>query len=191
MTRIQILNYLANTYQLRKYLEIGVQTPSNCFLKVNVAKRVGVDPEVSHPMVHKKTSDDFFKTNKETFDLIFIDGLHEYTQVKRDLLNSLKYLSKGGFIVIHDTLPTEEKKATYPRESKEWYGDVYKLVLELHNYCRFITINTDCGVTICVPGKIDRKDIDLNWTNYVQKKEYLNIVSLNDWTTAIHKLRQP
>lgn len=191
MTRVQILNYLATTYNLKRYLEIGVQNPSNCLLKINVTKRVGVDPDVTHPMVYRKTSDDFFKNNQETFDLIFIDGLHEYKQVKRDLLNSLKHLSPSGFIVLHDTLPTEEKKATFPRETKEWYGDVYKLVLELHNFCRFVTINTDCGVTVCVPGKIERKNIELNWTNYVQKKDYLNIVQLHDFGNSIHKLRQP
>lgn len=191
MTRVQILNYLATTYQLKKYLEIGVQNPSNCLLKINATKRVGVDPAVNHPLVYRKTSDDFFKINQETFDLIFIDGLHHYDQVKRDFINSQKVLNKGGFIVIHDTLPTDEKKASVPRITKEWYGDVYKLVLELHNYCRFITINTDCGVTVCVEGKIDRKDIDLNWTNYVQKRDYLNIVNVDAIAPSIHKLRQP
>lgn len=191
MTRVQILNYLATTYNLRKYLEIGVQNPANCLLKVKVAKRVGVDPAVTHPLVYRKTSDDFFKNNQETFDLIFIDGLHHYDQVKRDFINSLSILNKNGFIVIHDTLPRAEIYAKVPRETKEWYGDVYRLVLELHKYCKFITIDTDCGVTICMDGKINRPDIELNWTNYVHKKEYLNIVNVNAFTSAVHNLRQP
>ena len=51
------------------------------------------------------TSDDFFRDNKEKFDLIFIDGLHETNQVDRDIENSLKFINKGGTILLHDCLP--------------------------------------------------------------------------------------
>ena len=33
----------------------------------------------------KITSDDFFKQNKNKYDCVFIDGLHIYDQVKRDI----------------------------------------------------------------------------------------------------------
>jgi len=48
------------------------------------------------------TSDTFFLKNKRTFDIIFIDGLHIYDQVKRDVLNSIKVLNKDGFILLYD-----------------------------------------------------------------------------------------
>ena len=55
-------------------------------------KRVGVDPVEGG--THKMTSDHFFSINKDNFDIIFIDGLHEYSQVMKDIKNSLKFLNK-------------------------------------------------------------------------------------------------
>ena len=43
--------------------------------------------------------------NKESFDCVFIDGLHTYNQVKKDIHNSLKYLNINGIIMLHDCLP--------------------------------------------------------------------------------------
>ena len=52
--------------------------------------------------VHRKTSDDFFLTNKYFFDLIYIDGNHLFEFVKRDILNSLKFITEDGIIVLDD-----------------------------------------------------------------------------------------
>jgi len=38
----------------------------------------------------------------ETFDLVFIDGLHTYEAVKTDAVNSLRLLKQGGVIFFHD-----------------------------------------------------------------------------------------
>ena len=35
--------------------------------------------------------------------VFFIDGLHEYAQVKRDIENSLNFLEPNGVILLHDT----------------------------------------------------------------------------------------
>lgn len=56
-------------------------------------------------------SDDFFNLLKKInikleFDVIFIDGLHTYEQVVKDINNSKKCLAKDGIIALHDyTLP--------------------------------------------------------------------------------------
>lgn len=49
-------------------------------------------------------SEDLIKGWKDCikFDLIFIDGLHTYEQVKKDY-EWLKYLNEGGYIIFHDT----------------------------------------------------------------------------------------
>ena len=53
----------------------------------------------------RTTSDEFFKNNKEKFDLIFLDGLHTYHQTIKDINNSLRNLNSNGIIIIHDCLP--------------------------------------------------------------------------------------
>ena len=51
----------------------------------------------------KLTSDDFFKSNKETFDVIFIDGMHQTEYVLNDFNNSVKCLNDNGKIFIDAT----------------------------------------------------------------------------------------
>lgn len=54
----------------------------------------------------KKTSDDaIFDLMGETFDFIYIDGLHTYEQVSLDIKNYKPLIKKGGFIGGHDYHP--------------------------------------------------------------------------------------
>lgn len=83
------LNALAAAVSARSYLEIGVSRGST-FLRVDVARKVGVDPlfrfdAEAHagPGVefHRMTSDAYFarrETARERFDLIYLDGLHAF-----------------------------------------------------------------------------------------------------------------
>ena len=64
------------------------------------------------------------------FDCIFIDGLHEYKQVRKDILNSLKFLNKGGIILLHDCLPNNYFEQAVPRCQWTWNGDVWKAIVE-------------------------------------------------------------
>ena len=50
----------------------------------------------------KSTSYIFFDHNQNFFDIIYIDGLHKYHQVKKDLNNALKYLKEDGIIICDD-----------------------------------------------------------------------------------------
>jgi predicted O-methyltransferase YrrM len=47
-------------------------------------------------------SSDFFKSNTEKFDIIFIDGDHTYNGVKQDYENALNFINNGGYIIFHD-----------------------------------------------------------------------------------------
>ncbi len=49
------------------------------------------------------TSELFIPLINKKFDLIFVDGSHDYENVKVDCLLSLRSLKKGGYVVAHDT----------------------------------------------------------------------------------------
>ena len=46
-----------------------------------------------------------FLKNHSYFDIIFLDGLHNYEQTIKDINNALKFLNEKGAIIVHDCLP--------------------------------------------------------------------------------------
>ncbi len=62
-------------------------------------KRFGFDKDV---MLVDKTSEDASKVVNSTFRFIFIDGSHDYEDVKRDILLWARHLKVGGIIAFHD-----------------------------------------------------------------------------------------
>ena len=50
----------------------------------------------------KDTSDNFFLKNRESFDIIYVDGTHEALQVERDINNSWKFLNLNGIMICDD-----------------------------------------------------------------------------------------
>jgi len=69
------------------------------------------------------SSDNFFKNIKFTpIALTFIDGEHEFLQVKRDFDNAFELTVPGGYIFLHDTMPLNDE---YLGPSR--CGDVYRL----------------------------------------------------------------
>lgn len=145
----------------RRYLEIGCD--SNVVFKgVPCDHKVGVDP--SRGGTVRATSDDFFAANSETFDLVFIDGLHECAQVVRDIDNSLAALSANGAILMHDCLPLSFKAQAVPpmgSNRSAWNGDVWKAVVWLKQRADVDTrvLTLDHGVALLLPrANTDRKD---------------------------------
>lgn len=183
----ELLNAIIEKYNLKSYIELGVQTPEQNFYKINVPLRLGVDPclpDLPSPQARynliSDTSDSFFDKLSsiwldrwpQKYDLIFIDGLHHADQVKRDFENSLRCLSDNGFILIHDTLPDEEQYTTVPRETRRWYGNVFAWAMTLNQYdgIGFVTFNIDCGCTLVwkMPEKKAAPKLtdEMNWETY-------------------------
>jgi hypothetical protein len=133
--RITIVKNLCKYTDCKRYLEIGCAM-DKLFAVVNAPVKIGVDPESGG--TERKTSDEFFfdiakKDGYEKFDVIFIDGLHTYEQVRKDILNSMKWLNVGGFIAIHDLIPLNWKAAHPTRiDGSSWNGDVWKVGFELN-----------------------------------------------------------
>lgn len=222
MNHTEILNLLAEKINAKSYLEIGVRNPANNLYKIRDSNPgievCGVDPDVSLKGlfgINTTASDDlFYNLNNPTteiiegqpytskwlakWDLIFIDGLHHADQVKRDFENSLKCLNDGGFIVIHDTLPDKEEYTKVPRETKIWYGDVYKFAMKLSEYANinFLTVDTDCGCTVVWKGICENnfgEDKEYSWQEYLDRRNIrLNIISVDqfkEWLNVTDEVR--
>ncbi|HYN80858.1 MAG TPA: class I SAM-dependent methyltransferase [Gemmatimonadaceae bacterium] len=127
--RIALVNLLVSRKQHCSYLEIGCAT-NDLFNSVATPDKTGVDPERGGTI--RKTSDDFFLSNDLSFDVIFIDGLHTYEQVHKDVVNSMMILKPGGWIAIHDLLPSAWIEHHRPLLTRgAWTGDVWKVAFEL------------------------------------------------------------
>ncbi len=134
-----IVQDIIDTNKYNSYLEIGCFDDELFdFIKIN--NKIGVDPVTGGTV--RLTSDQFFSKNKEYFDCIFIDGLHTYNQVKKDIQNSLKFLNNNGVILLHDCLPNNFYEQATPRCQFTWNGDVWKAIVE----CR---TNKDLDVYTC------------------------------------------
>lgn len=181
----QLLQALIDKHGLQSYLEIGVQEPKNNFFKIHVKHRYGIDPTVEGLNFYTGISDEYFaRPGNMYYDLVFIDGDHTAEQVKRDFDNSLKCLSEGGFIVIHDCLPVEEKTTTVPRATRIWHGSVYKFCMTLLDYTNitFTTYNIDEGCCVIQKNGAKQeiapeyKDY-FTWNDYKElSRELMNVV---------------
>lgn len=195
--RWDLLNYLIQKFGYKKYLEIGVQS-GLCFTNVKCEYKVGVDPAENH-VKFKMTSDDFFEQNQDTFDLVFIDGLHESPQVFKDILNSLEVLTPNGTIVCHDMLPATELAQRVPRESSIWNGDCYKAFVQLRASrpdLAMCTVNSDHGLGVIMKGEqslIDIEGIELDWSSFCRnQEEWMNKMTYQEFYALcdqIEKLR--
>lgn len=191
ITRTDLLNFLAEKYNLQRYLEIGVQVPELNFDKIKCPYKVGVDPDPKARATVVGTSDSFFKSAKflgmDEFDLIFLDGLHTAEQVKKDFENALKVLSPNGFIVLHDCNPLKEEHTIVPRptERGHWNGDVYKFAVAL-TQSEYFTVDIDNGVGVykgnTKPYYTWDKSIAGEWDHFDKnRKELLNLISWDEF----------
>jgi len=184
--RWDLVEYLINKNKYTDYLEIGCDK-DQLFSKINIKNKIGVDP-ISGGNV-RKTSDDFFKNNKTKFDIIFIDGLHTYAQVKKDILNSVNCLKEGGVILVHDCMPDSLSKQAVPRYRMVWNGDVWKAIVELRQRkdLEIFTCEMDQGIGVIKKEKnssilkIEKNVVDLKFKDYFDNyKNFLRVISVEE-----------
>ncbi len=185
--RIALVNLLVGKKHNCAYLEIGCAS-NDLFDSIPVLNKVGVDPQ--HGGNIRKTSDEFFYTNKSLFDVVFIDGLHTYDQVRRDVINSIKFLKPGGWIALHDMLPRTWIEDHVPIVSSEaWTGDVWKVAFELSKTegIDFKIIKIDNGVGVLsltnnTPSLVDLTNelSDKRFSYFYENIAKLPIVEWND-----------
>jgi hypothetical protein len=143
------------------YIEIGVKA-GKCFHQINSPLKIAVDP-FKQPEFEPGEGNLFFEEESDVFfrdhaagvfkdrriDVAFVDGLHEFKQALRDVMNLIPYMATWGVIFIHDVNP-------YSREEEEtrisgWVGDVWKVAYYLVKYrgdLRYYSLRSDWGIGV-------------------------------------------
>ena len=192
--RIEIINKIIKSHNLKDYLEIGCDQ-NELFLKVKIQNKIGVDP--NNGGTHRMTSDTFFSKNENKFDLIFIDGLHIYSQVLKDIHNSLNCLKENGFILVHDCFPFGYYDQAIPRAQKKWNGDVWKAIVEMRtlNYVDTYVGAFDNGIGLILKRKntmpLQKPRVSfkkLSYEDYYNNyKDYLNLINAEKFFKIINE----
>lgn len=181
--RLDLILKLIDRVNAQSYLEIGCDK-NQIFSNINCKNKVGVDPSKGGNL--RMTSDDYFSTYRDMFDIIFIDGLHHYDQVTRDLNNSLERLNNHGYIIIHDLLPVFEDETSMPGpiKSLHWLGDTWRLAFDLMNRSdlTFKIIAMDCGCGIVTKKPQIRNNIvhQNSWNWYSKNYSKLPFIKFNE-----------
>jgi hypothetical protein len=182
--RWDLIQHIINKYNYTSYLEIGCDKDQS-FSRIKINKKIGVDP-ISGGTI-RDTSDNFFINNKDKFDIIFIDGLHHYEQVIKDIYSSLDILNDNGHILIHDCLPRTIAHQAIPRYRGSWNGDVWKSIVELRTKSNLevFTCEIDFGVGV-IRKKNNTNPLDIKINDfkklkfkdyYHNNKKFMNVIS--------------
>lgn len=186
MNHNQIIQLLIDKKKYTSYLEIGASDRAT-FNTISVDHKVAVDPAFAGD--HQVTSDEFFNNNKETFDIIFIDGLHHAEQVCRDIDNALQSLNPNGLIVCHDMLPISVQEQMVPRIQDVWTGDCWKAFLWFRSIpnLSMYTIDIDHGCGIISKGSQEILVVDQPLYDDFEKnkKVWMNIITLDEFRNSV------
>ena len=179
--RWDIIQEIIDTKSYKSYLEIGIDKSQN-WKRITCDVKHGMDPRGGG--THKMTSDEFFGRFNDTYDCIFIDGLHHADQVSKDIDNALSRLNPGGTVLMHDCNPETEDQQAIPQNGQRiWTGDCWKAYV--HNRRRddlsMYVVNTNNGIGIIRPGQQEPLNVDgdLNYRMLAQNREsWLNLKSV-------------
>ena len=190
VSRIVLVNHLIKIHSYKSYLEIGIRKKARMNDLIETKRISSVDPDPMANAEYCMTSDDYFSNHDEKFDIIFIDGLHEGQQVKRDIENSLNVLNKNGHILLHDINPPTafharenyEVNGKYPSwNGTSWEG--YAWHRKNSPNLSMCVVDTDWGVGIIKAGKqkIWLGDVSGYATLETNREELLNLISVQQF----------
>lgn len=183
--RLELIHWAIKKVNAKSYLEIGCNK-DEIFSNIHVSNKIGVDPFKGGN--RRMTSDEFFSINQDRFDVVFVDGLHEYNQVTKDVDNSLSVLNKNGIVIIHDMLPRTEDQAAYPmpKDQHTWLGDVWKLAFDLTSRpdvnFNLVLIDQGCGVlTKSKNQNTQQFNLEHSWDYYKSNWKKLPLISFEEF----------
>ncbi|MCL1916117.1 MAG: Mur ligase family protein [Desulfovibrionaceae bacterium] len=208
------INYLAKRYEAKSYLEIGRLRGKN-FSEVAVPKKLAVSPHADFTEANpaagilfcKMSSDAFFTQmafpgsrtaslvtsifGKPSFDIIFINGTHTFSQSFRDFENSMRYAHNKTLFILNATvpcdpyssIPDENLSVKYRRMAgiavNFWHGDVFKTVLAIHDkyqqysYC---TIASGASQTIIWKSEDSLRKLLFSSLDEINKLDYFGLL---------------
>ena len=193
MTTIDVVNRFVCTRGYSSCLEITLRRPK--VGGVRCYKRVCVSPKGGSDTINK-SSDEFFKSNVDKFDVVIIDGIHSCSQVLRDIDNAMKALNDGGIVLVRNCLPTSEYVASVDPHGGAWCGDVYRAAAWHFSTSPFMcyTVDTDygCGIidTACKADGTSMIEYgspeDLTYAKFEESREFLlHVVPTSDLPSFI------
>jgi hypothetical protein len=174
MLGVPYLDFLAGLHTHltpRTYLEVGTETGTS--LAVAGCDAIAVDPRFQllpgatgnrrRTFFFQMPSDAFFATENvrellgRPVDLAFLDGLHRFEFLLRDLIAAEAACHPRSLILLHDCVPLNPRMASRlyrPGDSSEgdtayfWTGDVWKLLPILKEYRPDLRLHVlDCPPT--------------------------------------------
>lgn len=174
---LDFLAALSRKRGTRNYLEIGVHF-GHALCRIACDTAVGVDPgyildedvtrDKRRTFLHRDTSDGFFASTDLRalvgggIDMAFLDGLHQFEFLLRDVYNTEAASTENGLIILHDCMPLNAEMTTRNSAAVRtdpmkamWTGDVWKLVPILRKYRPDLeVVLVDCPPTglVCITG---------------------------------------
>lgn len=144
------------------YVEIGVRD-GECIRQIRAQSRYAVDPAPLEPAgpnwngvrLFPVTSDEFFDRHageaigRKRVHVALADGLHEFRQTLRDVLNLERYMHAAGTVFIHDCNPPTRAHAE--NRNGPWNGDVWKVAYYLQEFrpdLSYVTLDCDWGLGV-------------------------------------------
>ena len=220
ISRSAVVQEMLNLFDQPSYLEIGVDY-GQTFGALSATYKTAVDPDfkftppdnTANVEFYRATSDEYFASFcpvGKYFDVVYVDGLHIFEQVLRDLLNAALRLTRGGVIIIDDILPASYQSAMplineafqvrdqlaldHPslKNDNTWMGDVYKLAFFIETFMQqfsYATVQENHGQLIVwssvrpVPALIPRNIHDvanLEFADTVLKRSVFQIRPIQD-----------
>ncbi len=123
------------------YVELGVFKGDSLNLASPACRTIAVDPRPmmeegssTNARMFRTTSQHFFASgNAERwldhgFDLAFIDASHRFASALLDFMCLERFARSGAAILMHDTMPFDERMASPVRSTTFYSGDVWKVI---------------------------------------------------------------
>jgi hypothetical protein len=187
-----LINDLISDLKYQSYLELGVSLGES-WDRITCDKKIGVDNNINvankfDGVIHS-TTDDYFLNNKDKFDLIYIDALHEKNQVYKDFKNSFNSLNDSGIIIFHDINPISIEQTDFGSS-----GDIFELWIEISKKYKVYVFNGLDGdsVGIFIKNK-NSKFIDVEIENHTYEffsENREDFISYINYEEIINKMKK-